>query len=208
MSHEIPRRNGLQTMTKAEVNIFEAMEEVENLPADERLTDAVVLLQKARQRVADYVDGIETYVDGIESTMSRTAADVATRRVVPMQPRPPYGMELVIDMHDCDRTLFNREALTRFFNELCQRIKMSPQDLHFWDYDTPEEKSVQPPHLKGTSAVQFIETSSITLHALDDLGRVYLNIFSCREFHVTTALDVAIEFFGAGWCAHHVFERS
>lgn len=42
--------------TPAEKAIYNAMQEVEAMPADERLTDAVELLQEAHNKVADYVD--------------------------------------------------------------------------------------------------------------------------------------------------------
>ena len=45
-------------MTYAERAITIAMQAVEDLPADDRLTDAVVLLEQARSKVADYVDGV------------------------------------------------------------------------------------------------------------------------------------------------------
>ena len=46
-------------MTPAELAILVATVEVEAVGADVRLTDAVVLLQAARDSVADYVDGID-----------------------------------------------------------------------------------------------------------------------------------------------------
>lgn len=55
----IPRRNNLETITPAEKAISDAMALVEKLPADPRLTDAVVLLDKARHRVGDYIDGVD-----------------------------------------------------------------------------------------------------------------------------------------------------
>ncbi len=139
--------------------------------------------------------------------MARSALDVATRRVIPMQPQAAYGMELVMDLHECDHTLFNRQSLTTFFVELCKHIDMEREALHFWEYSA-RLKEKQPPHLKGISAVQFIQTSNITIHTLDDLHRVYVNIFSCREFDVGKAVDFTTKYFGAGWCGHHSFERS
>jgi hypothetical protein len=59
MSNEIPRRVRIDLNTPAERAIYDAMIEVEKLPADVRLTEAVTLLGKARDAVADYVDGIE-----------------------------------------------------------------------------------------------------------------------------------------------------
>jgi hypothetical protein len=55
----IPRRARLDQFTPAERAIYEAMKAVEDLPADKRLTDAVVLLGRARDLVADFVDGVE-----------------------------------------------------------------------------------------------------------------------------------------------------
>lgn len=56
MSDQIPRRNRVDLHTPAEKAIHEAMAEVEKLPADVRLTDAIILLEKAKQCVSDYVD--------------------------------------------------------------------------------------------------------------------------------------------------------
>lgn len=141
--------------------------------------------------------------------VSRTAADVSTGRVHMMKPAPVYGMELVLDLHDCDHTLFNRPDLKRFFKELLNTLDMEAGPLHFWDYlDNPQYKDGAPPHMKGTTAVQFIFTSNITIHTLDDLRRVYVNIFSCREFDVQEAVEYTTRFFGAGWCGQRTFQRS
>jgi S-adenosylmethionine/arginine decarboxylase-like enzyme len=94
-----------------------------------------------------------------------------------------YGKELILDLKDCDPSTFNRGSITEFFTELCDRIDMEPCDLHFWDdVGVPEEECQTDPKLKGTSAVQFIMTSSIVIHCLDLLGTVYLNLFSCKDF--------------------------
>jgi pyridoxal biosynthesis lyase PdxS len=55
---KIPRRVSIEDMTLAERAILDAVAAVERMPADVRLTDAVVLLQAARESVADYVDGV------------------------------------------------------------------------------------------------------------------------------------------------------
>jgi hypothetical protein len=54
----ISRRNCLDKLTPAERAICDATQAVEALPPDVRLTDAVVLLVLARDRVADFVDGV------------------------------------------------------------------------------------------------------------------------------------------------------
>jgi hypothetical protein len=50
--------------------------------------------------------------------------------------------------------------------------------------------------LEGWSALQFIETSSITLHADEVGGRCFVDIFSCKPFAAAVATDIAIEYFG------------
>lgn len=52
----IPRRSFIPEWTAAEFAISNAMEEVEELGADVLLTEAVVLLGKAKDKVADYIE--------------------------------------------------------------------------------------------------------------------------------------------------------
>lgn len=54
----IPRRAQIERYCPAEKAISAAMYAVEEMPADVRLTDAVELLGRAKDRVADFVDGI------------------------------------------------------------------------------------------------------------------------------------------------------
>jgi hypothetical protein len=61
----IPRRIRLDLMKPAELSIYNAVQEVEKLGADVLLTEAVNLLQQARDKVSDHIDKTE----GIKSTM-------------------------------------------------------------------------------------------------------------------------------------------
>lgn len=56
MNNPIPRRINVSRWTPAEHAISAAMRAVEEMGADPALTDAVVLLEQAKSRVADYVD--------------------------------------------------------------------------------------------------------------------------------------------------------
>lgn len=91
-----------------------------------------------------------------------------------------YGKELILDLHNCKVT-FDRAMIRQFMEEVCDLLEMERADLHFWDYDDLREKQAAPDHLAGTSAVQFITTSNITIHTLDRLNAVYLNIFTCKD---------------------------
>lgn len=54
---ETPRRNRMDLNTPAELAIYNAMQEVEKIGADQRLTNAVIALQEAKNLVADFIDG-------------------------------------------------------------------------------------------------------------------------------------------------------
>lgn len=119
-----------------------------------------------------------------------------------------FGKELILDIHECDPSLFTRENIEKFFIELCELIDMERCDFHFWDYkDCPEEYEKAPAHLKGTSAIQFITTSNITIHTLDELKRVYLNIFSCKNFNGRSAVAFTSNWFKGTPVKSQVIER-
>ena len=50
--------------------------------------------------------------------------------------------------------------------------------------------------LEGWSAMQFIETSSITIHADEVGGRCFVDVFSCRTFDAQVAAGIAAQWFG------------
>lgn len=96
-----------------------------------------------------------------------------------------FGHELQLDFKSCENIPCNRAFLVTFFEELCNLIDMEREDLHFWDYEgDPKGYAEAPDHLKGISAVQFISTSSITIHTIDVPQCVFINIFSCKTFDV------------------------
>lgn len=120
-----------------------------------------------------------------------------------------YGYELILDLHGCDPSTFNRGSLKGYFEKLCDTIEMEREDLHFWDYDgVPEEEiPYDQPHLVGTSAVQFIKTSDIVIHTLELLKAAYINIFSCKPYDKDIAEQITVEWFGAKECRTHFIER-
>lgn len=120
----------------------------------------------------------------------------------------PYGFELIIDLHGCDVSKFNRTSLDNYFEKLCKAINMVRCERYFWDdVGVPPEEKQTLPHTKGTSAVQFILTSNIVIHTIDELSTVYVNIFSCKSFDKKIAEQLTIEWFGAKKCSTHFIER-
>jgi len=120
----------------------------------------------------------------------------------------PYGYELILDLHGCDVSKFNRTSLDGYFEKLCKAIDMEKCERYFWDdVGLPEEEKQTSPHTKGSSAVQFILTSSIVIHTLDLLEAVYVNIFSCKEFDEKIAEEITKKWFGANGCNARFIER-
>ena len=80
--------------------------------------------------------------------------------------------------------------------------------MSWWDdYGVPPEEQETESHIKGTSAIQFIRTSNITIHTLDLMKNVYLNIFSCKDFDTNVAREFSQEWFKGKVANSHVIER-
>lgn len=119
-----------------------------------------------------------------------------------------YGKELIIDLHECDSSTFTRKSIKRYFVELCRQIDMKRSKLTWWDdYNVPLEERQTEPHLKGTSAVQFIMTSNVVIHTLDLMGNVYINIFSCKPFDTEIARKFTSAWFKGKIVSSHEIDR-
>ena len=42
-----------------------------------------------------------------------------------------YGKELILDLHECDPSKFNRKDLEQFCIELCELIDMNREEIHY-----------------------------------------------------------------------------
>lgn len=119
-----------------------------------------------------------------------------------------YGKELILDIHNCNPATFNRKSIRNYFRELCNLIDMERCKLCWWDdHGVPPEEQETEPHIKGTTAIQFIKTSNITIHTLDLMKNVYLNIFSCKDFDANTVKRFSEKWFEGKIIKSHLIER-
>ena len=119
-----------------------------------------------------------------------------------------YGKELILDLYNCDVSTFNRNSIMDYCEDIAKLIKVELGDLYFWDDVGVSRKERQTnPKTIGTSAVQFILTSNITIHTLDKLEQVYLNIFSCDEFNAEQVVKFSIKWFDGKVYKQSVIER-
>lgn len=104
-NEQFPRRICVDQLTPAEKAIYDAVQAVESLQPDVRLTEAVILLQSAREAVADFVDGVE-WEDEDEVSDSRYVNPVFERymnspvRQVPRDRQKEYLDEVYQTMQE------------------------------------------------------------------------------------------------------------
>lgn len=124
----------------------------------------------------------------------------------------PYGYELILDLKNCDSSKFNRVDLDKFCEELCKLTKMRRADIHFWDFEGQEEQyeiyAEEAQHLCGTSLIQFINTSNITIHTLDIWKKIYLNLFTCKPFNHEEAKSFIVNYFKGEIVSEHFIVRN
>ena len=108
----------------------------------------------------------------------------------------PYGKEMILDLHQCDISTFTRRSIKKYFEGICDLIDMQRCKLTWWDdVGVPEDERQTESHLKGTSAVQFILTSTIIIHTLEIMENAYINIFSCKDFDEQLAKEFSEKWF-------------
>jgi S-adenosylmethionine/arginine decarboxylase-like enzyme len=99
-------------------------------------------------------------------------------------------MMAVIDLHDCDRErLADPDTIRAFVPEVIAAIGMVAHGPTLLERFGDGE-------LEGWSAMQFIETSSLTIHADEFAGRCYVDVFSCKAFDPELAAGIAVRYFG------------
>lgn len=118
-----------------------------------------------------------------------------------MDATKPWGKSIAINLHDCaHERLTDVELLKQFVAEVIKVVDMEAHGhCHVERFGEGE--------LEGYSAMQFIETSSITVH-LDEFGnRAFIDIFSCKDFDGRKAEAFAKAFFQAKEARSTILER-
>ncbi len=125
-------------------------------------------------------------------------------------PHNVYGYDLVLDLESCDTSKFNRDGLRKYIIQLCDVIEMKRgPGPYFWDDHglDAEQLEQEAPHLEGTSVIQFIETSSIVIHTLVKLKKVFLDCFSCKTFDPKKASEFTRKYFSGDITQSMFIER-
>jgi S-adenosylmethionine/arginine decarboxylase-like enzyme len=117
--------------------------------------------------------------------------------------RPIWGQHLILDFAGCPHKLLaNSDHLRCWVKELVAAIDMvsygEPQIEHFATHSF---------EAAGYTLLQLIETSNICAHFAENLGQVYIDIFSCKLFDNETAESVCYKYFEPQVIERHCINR-
>ena len=102
-----------------------------------------------------------------------------------------WGYHLILDCSNCDKSLMsNRVNVDTWIRQLVKDINMSPIGDPRIEYTAGEF-----PDKAGFTVVQIIVTSSIVAHFVDNLGQIYLDVFSCKPFDSTVVKNSVVKHF-------------
>lgn len=88
----------------------------------------------------------------------------------------PWGKSISINLYDCDlKKISDPNTIKQFIKEVIDVVDMVAHGpCHIDRFGIG--------NLEGYSAMQFIETSSITVHCDEPGRRCFIDIFSCKDF--------------------------
>lgn len=114
-----------------------------------------------------------------------------------------WGKHLILDLRGCSITkLKDKENVKSWLKELVVAIDMKA-------YGEPiiEHFATHSFEAAGFSAVQLIETSNICAHFSENLGEVYIDIFSCKDFSPEIAVETTAKFFNPTVARYNFLSR-
>lgn len=100
-----------------------------------------------------------------------------------------WGHHLIADFSACDiEKITDKKRVEDFSRELVKAIDMVP-------YGEPQVVNFGSGNKAGFTLVQLIETSNICAHFCNEDGAVYLDVFSCKPFEASVAIEVFQKYF-------------
>ena len=107
-----------------------------------------------------------------------------------------WGQHLILDLSGCPKEkIGDGDNILAWVKALVPAIDMVA-------YGEPilEHFATHKDETAGYSLVQLIETSNIAAHFAENIGQVYIDIFSCKDFDEAMATKVCTDFLCAGQC--------
>ncbi len=167
---------------------------------------------------AEYTSPLDFLVEApVKNTLSKKEQDKISnltpkeKATLETDKKKPYGQELILDIHDVPLDLFTSKIIKKFAKDLTKEIGMREGPEYSWG--SIGDEGMYKPDGKGNekkdglSHIQFLWESSIVIHALDELQKVFINVFSCKEFDSDKAERFALKTFGGKLANKHNIVR-
>ena len=100
-----------------------------------------------------------------------------------------WGYHLILDCSGCNTNIADKSQIELFLKSLVSNIKMTAVGDPVIKYLLEGELNA------GFSAMQLIETSSITCHFVESNNTIYIDVFSCKKFAPNDAIAVVDNYF-------------
>ena len=102
-----------------------------------------------------------------------------------------FGKELIIDLYDCDpKIIRSAKKIKEYAAGICREMKVRP-----YGKTIVKRFALHLDHAAGYSLVQLIESSLVSAHFSELWNRVYINLFSCKDFNHKKAIEFSKKFF-------------
>lgn len=112
-----------------------------------------------------------------------------------------WGYALALDIAKCNpAAIRSRPMIYQFSKQLVTKIDMKA-------YGEPLIQHFGEGNKAGYTLVQLIETSNICAHFCEEDNAMFLDIFSCKQYDIETAVKVVKEFFEPEHIVRHYIER-
>jgi S-adenosylmethionine/arginine decarboxylase-like enzyme len=114
-----------------------------------------------------------------------------------------WGYHLILDCSNCDPLLMQQhETVYEWVRTLVKDIDMQPIGEPHIEYTAADSIDKA-----GFTVVQLIVTSSIVAHFVDNLGHIYLDVFSCKKFDPEIVKKSVKHSFGCSTYREHFLAR-
>lgn len=112
-----------------------------------------------------------------------------------------WGYHLILDCKGVNENIAEETKIRAFLRDLVKRINMKAVGAPVIKYLLEGEPNA------GYSAMQLIETSSITCHFVEPNDTMYIDVFSCKEFKPEDAEAVVNEYFAPAGMKRRFLKR-
>lgn len=114
--------------------------------------------------------------------------------------RTPWGWQMIVNISGANDNVKNEQRIRNFSRDLCDNIGMirhgEPTLTYFTDLDDKN----------GWTLVQLITTSSLVVHFCDN-GKIFLDLFSCKEYNEQAVLGCIHHYFSPAILEYDIIER-